>query len=122
MERKFKIDIFELYFIAESCIPPRPIARAMFWDDLCDKYYHEMTSSERLKMFTFLKDKINLENEDCRYFFARYNPLNQYEVDCFFNGKADTHLAFRWNEKYQMNKTQSINENYIKEIRKIKTE
>jgi len=72
-------------------------------------------------MFEFLKDKINLENEDCRYFFARFNPLNQYEVDSFFQGKADTHLAFMWNEKYQMTKTQSINEQYIKEVRKIET-
>jgi len=43
MDRRFKIDFLELYFLAEACIPPRPIARAMFWDDLCDKYYHEMT-------------------------------------------------------------------------------
>ena len=87
-----------------------------------DLLYIDTGAMYRALTLKAMRQGINLENEDCRYFFARYNPLNQYEVDCFFNGKADTHLAFRWNEKYQMNKTQSINENYIKEIRKIKTE
>ena len=27
----FEIDFFELAILAEACIPPRPIARAMFW-------------------------------------------------------------------------------------------
>lgn len=116
MNRKFKIDLFELAFLAETCIPPRPIARTMFWFDLCDVYYHEMSNNERLQMFQFLKDKINLENEDCRYFFARYNPLNQYRVSCFYMGKAQEVDCFRFNEKYHTNKQQTINEQYIKKV------
>ena len=43
---EFKIDFFELAFLAEACIPPVPIARAMFFADLSDKYYHQMTQEE----------------------------------------------------------------------------
>lgn len=57
---KFEIDFFELLFLAEVCKPPRPIARAMFWQDLCDKHYHTMSENERLKMYDFLNKDLNL--------------------------------------------------------------
>ena len=43
MENKFNIDFFELCFLAEACIPPRPIARAMFWDTLINEHYYNLT-------------------------------------------------------------------------------
>ena len=115
---KFNIDFFELMFLAEACIPPRPIARAMFWDELCDKHYQVMTEGQRLQMFQFLKDKIDLNNEDCRYFFARFNPLNQYLVSSFFDGKAGQHEAFMFNEKFHTSKNRFINPEYVKEWKK----
>jgi len=40
----FQIDFFELAFLAEACIPPRPIARMMFWQHLTDYYITRTTS------------------------------------------------------------------------------
>ena len=85
---KFTIDFFELMFLAEACIPPRPIARSMFWIDLCDKHYHEMSSDERKHMFEFLREKIDTTWEYCRYFYARFDPDNQYSlqgINCFLH-------------------------------------
>lgn len=110
----FTIDFFELLFLAEACIPPQPIARACFFENMSDVHYHQMSIDERFRMFEMIKPKLNLENEDCRYFFARYNPKNQYLVSCFHNGKADEIHCFRFNELYHTSKNRSVNPQYIK--------
>jgi hypothetical protein len=113
---EFKIDFFELMFLAEACIPPRPIARAMFFQDMSDKYYHQMTDNERNRAFEWLtkNDYFKLEEEDCHLFFARFNPKNQYKVSCFHHGKAQEIDCFRFNDKYHTSKNTSVNEEYIK--------
>ena len=118
---KFSIDFFELSFLAEACIPPRPIARAMFWDKLIDEHYHQMLPSERNRLFSWIttNSSFSKENEDCRLFYARFNPNNQYKVTCFHNGKAGEVDCFRFNEKYCTAKNRYINEEYITKVEKI---
>lgn len=114
---KFKIDFFELCFLAEACIPPVPIARACFWFKICDEYYHELTDNERNRMFEWItkNQKFNTDNEDCRLFYARYNPKNQFKVTYFYEGKTDSVFCFRFNEKYHTSKTTHVADKYIKE-------
>jgi hypothetical protein len=50
----FTIDFFELAFLVEACIPPRPIARSMFFDDVSDIHYHKMTKEERQRLFDWI--------------------------------------------------------------------
>ena len=76
---KHQIDFFELLFLAEVCIPPRPIAKTMFFERLCNSIFYQLTKDERKSMFNFLKDKMN-DDDLCRYFLARFNPDNQYRV------------------------------------------
>lgn len=99
---KFSIDFFELMFLAEVCIPPRPIARAMFWENLINSYYHLMTKEERNHAFTWIttQDDFKKENKDCRLFFARFNPENQYLVETEYEGKKDTVECFLFDDKY----------------------
>ena len=52
-KRRFEIDFFEFSFLVEACIPERPIARTMFWHNVIDKYYHELTDDERARLFEF---------------------------------------------------------------------
>lgn len=77
---RFSIDFFELMFLAEACIPPVPIARACFWESLINDHYHQLTSDQRKQMFHCItrNPKFDIENEDCQWFYARYNPDNQY--------------------------------------------
>jgi len=110
---KFKIDFFEFAFLAEACIPPVPIARAIFFADLSDKYYALMTQEERNKLFEWLSPKLDLTNEDCKHFFARFNMFNQYRVKHTYNGQTNETFAYKFNEKYHVSKSQSINEDYI---------
>ena len=109
----FKIDFFELAFLAEACIPPVPIARASFFADLSDKYYAIMTQEERNKLFEWLSPKLDLTNEDCQHFFARFNMLNQYRVKHTYNGQTNETIAYRFNDKYHVSRSKSINEDYI---------
>jgi len=82
---EFKIDFFELAFLAEACIPPRPIARTMFWQHLTDIYWEQMTEDQREHMFEWLNKNENYKrsletNEDTKMFHARFDPDSQYMV------------------------------------------
>ena len=109
----FQIDFFELAFLAEACIPPVPIARASFFADLSDKYYALMTQEERNRLFEWLSPRLDLTNEDCQHFFARFNMFNQYRVRHTYNGRTDETIAYKFNGKYHVSKNKSINEDYI---------
>jgi hypothetical protein len=118
---KFSIDFFELAFLAEACIPPRPIARSMFWDRLINEIYDELSKDERIRLFEWIPRNpcFNLENEDCQLFFARFNPENQYEVTYIYEGEKKVIECFMLNERYYTTKNISIYEKYITKVEKI---
>lgn len=117
----FKIDFFELTFLAEACIPPRPIARAMFWHNLTDKYWEQMTVDQRDRLFDWMTTKdhylLSLDkNEDTKVFHARFNPDNQYLITTFHNGE---HQAFLYDGKYYVKTNTWIPKEFIKSKKKI---
>jgi hypothetical protein len=118
---RFDIDFFEFSFLVEACIPPRPIARAMFWQNVCDKYYYVLTQEERTKLFEWIQKNpcFDLNNEDCKLFYDRYNPDNQYSVTTEYNNIVEFVECFLHNGRYHTKSNVSINEDYIKEIKKI---
>lgn len=117
----FSIDFFELMFLAESVIPPRPIARSMCFDDFSEKHFHQMNDNQRKQFFEHVQKcyKFTLENEQCRHFFARFNPKNQYFVTCFHNGKAETIQCYMFDDEYRTSKNRFVNRDYIKKIIRI---
>ena len=120
----FQIDFFELAFLAETCIPPRPIARTMFWRSLTDKYWEQMTEGERIHMFEWLQKSWVYEEslekeEDTQVFHARFNPDNQYIIKTNYEGKAEEHRAFKMGDRYYIGRNTSISEEYIISIEKF---
>jgi hypothetical protein len=120
----FTIDFFELAFLAEACIPPRPIARSMFWQSLTDKYWHQMTEGERNHLFEWLQKnyyyKESLEKQqDTQIFHARFDPDNQYMVKTNLKGVEGEHRTFRMGDTYFTNSNSSIVEEYITSIEKF---
>ena len=118
------IDFFEFSFLVEACIPPRPIARTMFWQDVIDKYYHRLSQNERDRLFDWINrcDSFNYNldsNEDCQLFNARFDKNNQFLVHTFFGGEEKIIEAFLLDGKYHTSKTTSINEEYITKIEKL---
>ena len=121
----FTIEFFELAFLAEACIPPRPIARAMFWQSLTDRYWYEMTEGERIHMFEWLQKSWVYEEslekeEDTQVFHARFNPDNQYMVKTSYKGNEDPHQrAFKMGDKYYIKRNTWISEEYIVSVEKF---
>ena len=118
------IDFFEFSFLVEACIPPRPIARAMFWQDVIDKYYHRLSQNERDRLFDWINrcDSFNYNldsNEDCQLFNARFDKNNQFLIHTFFDGEEKIIEAFKFRNKYHTSITTSINEEYITKIEKL---
>lgn len=118
---KFEIDFFELMFLAESVMPEGPIARSMCFDDFSERHYHKMSKNQRLQFFEHVQRQSNfdLENEQCRHFYARFNPKNQYLVSCFYNGKAEVIQCYMFEEEYRTEKNRFVNREYIKSIVRI---
>ena len=118
------IDFFEFSFLVEACIPPRPIARTMFWQDVINKYYHRLSQNERDRLFDWINrcDSFNYNldsNEDCQLFTARFDKNNQFLIHTFFDGEEKIIEAFLLDGKYHTSKTTSINEEYITKIEKL---
>lgn len=120
-DKQFTIDFFELMFLSESVIPDKPFAKSQCFDNFSEVHYHKMNEQQREQFFNYVKKHPNfsLENEQCRHFFARFNPKNQYLVGCFHNGKAEKIICYRFDEKYRTSKDKFVNEEYIKSIVRI---
>jgi hypothetical protein len=122
----FTIDFFELAFLAEACIPPRPIARTMFWQNLTNRYWSQMTEGERIHLFEWLQknwqndfEESLAKEEDTQIFHARFNPDNQYMVTANWNGVNEHIRAFKMGEKYYITSTSWIAEEYIIGVEKF---
>lgn len=102
LNRTFKISFAELLMLAEACIPPSPVGRADFFRSLIDKYYHLLDADERGMMFKAITahPRFRHSQEDCGFFAARYNPLNQYEVICEDYEGRETFTAFAYAGKF----------------------
>lgn len=126
MENRFNIDFFEFSFLVEASIPPRPIARTMFWHRVINEYYKVLSDSERSRLYEWINRcnsmQSGIENrvEDCLLFNARFNPENQYVVTTKYKGEVSEHECFLWNDRYHTTKTSSIAEEYITKIKNKK--
>lgn len=76
---RFKIDFFELAFLAEACIPPVPIARQTFWDRLIDEIYDQLNQNQRDRLFEWItkNERFDLKNKDCERFCYKFSPLSR---------------------------------------------
>jgi hypothetical protein len=123
----FNIDFIEFSFLVEACIPPRPIARSMFWDDVINIHYNAMDNEERIRLYDWIgrnegyKEGLSRKNEQVLIFEARFNPDNQYIVTTELNANATKHLAFKMSDKYYTKTNTWIEESYITNIEKVKT-
>ena len=120
---RFAIDFFEFCFLVEACIPPRPIARSMFWEKVIDKHFYKMTQEERERLYEWVcknytyQEGIKNKNEDCLLFQARFSPDNQVVITTNFNGKEETHEAFVFGTRYYISSRRSIQEEYIVDVK-----
>ncbi len=96
----FQIDYFSLMFLSEVVVNASTIARHSTFESFSDTHYHKMNENEKIQFFEYVikLPNFDLENEDCRHFFARFNPKNQFVIKCFYNGVPQEIEAYRFNE------------------------
>ncbi len=118
MSNTFQIDFFELMILAEACIPPAPIARGYFFDQLSDRYYHQMSEKQRKGLLRFITENLRFDKSDesCQHFYARYNPQNQYLVELSNNGNNEEAECYFYNGNYHTTRTRFAAPQYIKSI------
>ena len=126
----FTIDHFAYSVLLEACIPQTPIGRASIWKNAIDKTYFLMSFEEREKLFNWiqLNPRFNLENNDCKVFYDRYNPDNQYvityedsttKVDCKVDCFAFKHKSpFDNQEHYYTSSDTYIADDYVTKVKK----
>lgn len=125
VSNRFDICFLEFSVLVKSCIPPTPIMRAMFWENVCGKYYNVLTQEERNNLYEWVMREYTMQkglqdkNEDCLLFDARYDKDNQYLISTNFNGKLEDIECFKWKGCYHTSKNTSIIEKYITNIQKI---
>lgn len=61
----------------------------------------------------------DLNNEQCRHFFTRFDPKNQYEVTVFLNGEESNHICYLYNDYYHTSMYVFVAPEYIKKIVRI---
>ena len=117
-KQRFEIDFFEFSFLVAACIPPRPIARTVFFQNVIDKYYHELTKDERARLYEWIcrEHSFDTENELCQIFISRYNPENQYLVEDI---KGEKHELFLHKGEYRMSVSSWLPKEHIKEVFKL---
>lgn len=118
----FKVDFFELMFLCETCIPDVPIARSVFWKKMINEHYHLMSHDERERAFIWITEnnRFNKSNEDCQWFYARFNPDNQHDVTIRGLGVTDSILTFLKDERYYTEINKWIDPHIIISAEKIK--
>ena len=121
---KFQIDFFELAFLAEACIPPRPIARTMFWVNLTNVYWEQMSDPERAHLFDWISRNPYYEEslatqDDTKVFHARFNPDNQYLVKYDYEGEKNENRAFKMGDRYYISTAIWISKECITEVIKL---
>lgn len=120
-KNEYSIDFFELMFLAESVIPPNPIARSMCFDSFSEKHYHNMNDKQRLQFFTHVQNcnGFNIQNEQCKHFVARFNPDNQYLINTLYNGKKETLNCYLYDNEYRTSINQFVDKKYIESVEKL---
>lgn len=119
VREKFVIDFFELAFLTEACLPKNTIARHCLFMNTIDRYYFQMSWEQRKHFFEWITPKLNMDYEESKIFYARYNPENQYLVKTSCEGKEEDVEAFLFEEKYMITSARRINEGYIVSCKKL---
>jgi len=126
---KLEIDFFEYSFLLESCIPPRPIARTMFFQESTDIHYYSLSENERAKLWKWMnrnssfQDSLKKNEGDVKAWNARYKPDNKFMVRCEGQGgKEIEHECFLLDGKYHTASHRWIPEEYVLNVTKIESD
>lgn len=117
---KVDLDIFEMYYLLESCFRGSHL-RSDTILRFVDEWYESFTPEQRKNLYEWILRDIyngNFTKNDVLcgadiIFMARFNPDNQYTVTTLFHGREATENAFLKDGKYYINSKWCIASEYI---------
>lgn len=123
---KVELDIFEMYYLLESCLRGSHLRSgtiARFVDEWYDLFTPKQRKSLRdwilrdVYYGTFTPKPSCCRNDE--KFMARYDPDNQYRVKTLYDGEEEIHEAFLLDGRYYTKSNRFIAEEYITSVEKI---
>lgn len=123
---KVELDIFEMYYLLESCLRGSHLRSGTILR-FVDDWYELFTKEQREKLYydtlRLVYDNNFVPCDSCcgadTVFMARYNPDNQYRVTVSDGRETMTVDSFKMNNKYYVKSNRFCAEEYIKKIEKI---
>lgn len=123
---KVKLDIFEMYYLLESCFRGSHL-RSGTIGRFVDEWYGLFTPQQRKNLRDWILRDVYFGKFEPRpsccgedeAFMARYDPDNQYRVKTLYDGKEKVHDAFLRNGSYYTKSDRFISEEYITSVEKI---
>lgn len=123
---KVELDIFEMYYLLESCLRGSHLRSGTILR-FVDDWYEMFSKEQREKLYydtlrlvynNFFSPFASCCGADT-VFMARYNPDKQYRVTVSDGRETKTVNAFKLNNKYYVKSNRYCAEEYIKKIEKI---
>ena len=123
---KVKLDIFEMYYLLESCFRGSHL-RSGTIGRFVDEWYDLFTPKQRKNLRDWILRDVYYGKFEPRpsccgedeKFMARYDPENQYRVKTLYDGKEEIHKTFLRDGKYYTKSDRFIAEEYITSVEKI---
>lgn len=123
---KVELDIFEMYYLLESCIRGSHLRSSTIFR-FVDDWYELFTKEQREKLYydtlRLIYDNNFVPCIQCcgadKIFMSRFNPKNQYMVTVSNGRETKTVNAFKMDNKYYVKSNRFCAEEYIKKIEKI---
>ena len=111
----YKIDFFELMFLAEACIPPVPIARTVFWHNLTDVYRKQMSVEDRGRLRDAMRkhSRYDLLNADVAEFDAAFHHENQFNVTTTL---GDVNDCYKHGDRYYVSRNRWVSPEFIAKV------
>lgn len=123
---KVELDIFEMYYLLESCLRGSHLRSGTilrFVDDWFELFPKEQREKLYYDTLRLIYDNNFVPCTQCcgadTVFMARYNPDNQYRVTVSDGRETMTVDSFKMNNKYYVKSNRFCAEEYIKKIEKI---
>ena len=123
---KVKLNIFEMYYLLESCFRGSHL-RSGTIGRFVDEWYDLFTPKQRKNLRDWIlrdiyRGKFEPMPSCCgedEIFMAKYDPDNQYVVKTLYDGKEEIHKTFLRDGKYYTKSDRFIAEEYITSVEKI---
>lgn len=124
---KVNLDIFEMYYLLESCFRGSHLRSATILR-FVDEWYSQFTAKQRRNLYTWILRDIYDGHFEPRpqlcgadeVFMCRFDPDNQYRVS--LKGGESYMDAFLWKNRYYISRSQFCNPELITKVEKIHEE